>query len=103
MSEIRMQDLTLVGRMKGDPIAMVEGECYFKIDAGGNLPFPCFCNDKTATNMIKYLKAGDEITIEGKLHMVQFKGEKQHQLLVFARHISYGRKNRPPVQGDFSA
>ena len=92
MSEIRMQDLTLVGRMYGDPIPMTNGECYFKIDAGSNEPLPCFCNEKTASNMVKYLKAGDEISIEGKLHMVQFKSEKQHTLLVFARHISYGRK-----------
>ncbi len=97
MSELRMQDVTLVGRMKGDPIAMTNGECYFKIDSGANLPIPCFCNKKTAANMIKYLKDGDEISIEGKLHMVQFKNAKQHTLLVFARHISYGRKNRPLV------
>lgn len=97
MSEIRMQDLTLVGRMKGDPIPMTNGEAYFKMDAGANLPIPCFCDKKTAENMIKYLKAGDEIVLEGKLHLVQFKGDKQHTLLVFARHISYGRKNRSLV------
>jgi hypothetical protein len=96
MSEIRMQDLTLVGRMSGDPITMGE-RCFFKIDAGGNLPFPAFCDRKTAENMIKYLKAGDEISIEGKLHMEQFLGEPKHTLLVFARHISYGRKNRSLV------
>ncbi len=94
MSEIRMQDLTLVGRMATDPIAMTNGECYFKIDAGANLPIPCFCTAKTAENMIKYLKSGDEIGIEGRLHMVQFKGDKRPALLVFSRHISYGRKNR---------
>ena len=99
MSEIRMQDITLVGRMSGDPIPMTTGECYFKIDAGANLPIPCFCNEKTALNMVKYLKAGDEIAIEGKLRMVQFRGE-QHTLLVFARHISYGRKNRSLVIDD---
>jgi hypothetical protein len=97
MSEIRMQDLSLVGRMRGDPIPMTNGECYFKIDAGANEPIPCFCSEKTATNMVKYLKAGDEIVIEGKLHMVRFKSEKQPTLLVFARHISYGRKNRSLV------
>jgi hypothetical protein len=97
MSEIRMQDLTLVGRMHGDPIAVASGECYFKIDGGSNEPLPCFCTEKTALNMVKYLKAGDEISIEGKLHMVQFKSEKKPMLLVFARHISYGRKNRSLV------
>jgi hypothetical protein len=96
MSEIRMQDLTLVGRMVGDPMSIGE-QCFFRIEAGGNLPFPAFCNGKTALNMVKYLKAGDEISIEGKLHMTQFAGEPKHSLLVFARHISYGRKNRPLV------
>jgi hypothetical protein len=98
MSEIRMQDLTLVGRMSGDPMPIGE-QCFFRIDAGGNLPFPAFCEGVTATNMIKYLKAGDEITIEGKLHMLQFAGDPKPTLLVFARHISYGRKNRPLIQG----
>ena len=93
MSEIRMQDLTLVGRMVGSPMSIGE-QCFFRIEAGGNLPFPAFCEGKTALNMVKYLKAGDEISIEGKLHMTQFAGEPKHTLLVFARHISYGRKNK---------
>ena len=96
MSELRMQDLTLVGRMSGDPMSIGE-QCFFRIDSGGNLPFPAFCEGKTALNMVKYLKAGDEISIEGKLHMQQFAGEPKATLLVYARHISYGRKNRSLV------
>jgi single-stranded DNA-binding protein len=89
-----MQEVSLTGRMVGDAIAMVSGECYFKVDTDANLPIPCFCNDKTAENMQKFLSDGDEITIEGKLHMVQFRSEPRPTLLVFARHISYGRKKK---------
>jgi len=97
MSEMRLQEVSLIGRMKSDPISTDSKECYFKIDAGGNLPFPCFCNGKTAENATKFLKDGDEVAIEGKLHMKQFRGEKQPILLVFARHISYGRKTHSLV------
>jgi hypothetical protein len=100
MSGIRMHDTTLVGRLRGDPIDTGDGRVYFKVDAGANLPIPCFCNNKTAKNMMKYLSDNDEVAIEGKLHLVRFKGVKQPSLLIFARHISYGRKNESRVVGD---
>jgi hypothetical protein len=93
-----MQDVTLVGRLRGNPIQMGE-KVYFKLDAGANLPIPCFCKDATGRNMMKYLKNDDEISVEGKLHMMRFKGDKTHSLLVFARHISYGRKKKSLVPG----
>lgn len=94
MSEIRMQEVLLVGRLKGNPIPIGE-ECFFQIEAEkGQLSFPCFCQGKTAENMNKYLHAGDEISIEGKLMWRQFANETKPMLIVFARYISYGRKAR---------
>lgn len=94
MSEIRVQDVFLVGRLVGNPIP-IKDECFFQVQAEENQPpFPCFCKGKTAANMKAYLKADDEVSIEGKLHWRKFAGEKSPTLLVLARFISYGRKAR---------
>lgn len=102
MSEIRMQEVLLVGRLKGNPIPIGE-ECFFQIEAEkGQLSFPCFCQGKTAENMNKYLHAGDEISIEGKLVWRRFSGDEKDTLLIYARYISYGRKARtlqPGISG----
>lgn len=96
-NQIRMSSLTMVGRMASAPIPMNNGECYFKMSSDGEYSFPCFCDGKTAENMIKYLNDGDEISIEGKPQMIKFRGEAQPKMLVFARFISYGRKNNSMV------
>lgn len=102
MSEIRMQEALLVGRMKGDPVKVGE-DCYFRMEADKEQPpFLCFCDGKTAENMSKYLHAGDEISIEGKLTWRQFANEEKPTLLIYARYVSYGRKARtlqPGVAG----
>lgn len=93
MSEIRMQETLLVGRVQGNPKA-IQGECYFMMDVGEQKPFPCMCTGKTAENMSKYLHHGDEISIEGKLMWRKFANQEQPMLLIHARYISYGRKAR---------
>lgn len=93
MSEIRMQETLLVGRIRGNPKKLGD-ECYFQLEAGESKPFPCMCTGKTAENMSKYLHDGDEISIEGKLMWRQFANQEQPMLLIYARYISYGRKAR---------
>lgn len=100
MSEIRMQEVLLAGRLHGEPISAGE-ECFFQIEAGaGQKPFPCFCQGKTAENMSKYLHAGDEISIEGKLFWRLFAGDVKPTLTIYARFISYGRKARTLQPGN---
>lgn len=94
MSEIRMQEVLLVGRIQGEP-KKTGNECYFRLGAEeGQEPFPCLCNEKTAENMSKYLHNGDEISIEGKLMWRKFANEDKPMLIIYARYISYGRKAR---------
>ncbi len=91
--EIRMQEVVLVGRMVKDPVVRVEG-VYFRFQADKDQPpFPCFCDGKTAENLLKYCQAGDEFSIEGKLQWRKFT-DTGDILLIYARYISYGRKLR---------
>lgn len=90
--EIRMQEVILVGRMVKDPIIR-DDATYFTFEADETqLPFQCFCDGKTAENLQRYLRAGDEFSIEGKLEWRQFEGEASPRMLIKARFISYGRK-----------
>ena len=92
-SEIRMQEVTLTGRMVGDPIVRGD-EVYFKVNAEDEMaPFPCISNGSTAENLAKYCRNDDEISIEGKLIWRTFKGSDP-TLLVYVRYVSYGRKDR---------
>ena len=93
MSEIRMQEVVLTGRMKGDP-KTVGDKVYFLFEADENEPpFRCFCEGKTAENMKRHLRSGDEFTVEGKLRWVRFR-EQRPEMIVEARYTSYGRKAR---------
>lgn len=94
MSEIRANEVSLIGRLVGDPVRASSGRVYFRLDASHSQePFRCFCEEKTADNMMINLHAGDEVSVFGKLCWVPFKGEKP-QLMVWARYTSYGRKAR---------
>ncbi len=94
MSEIRNNELSLIGRLVGDPVQAASGRVYFRVEASRTQSaFRCFCVDKTAVNAMVHLHDGDEVSVFGKLSWVQFNNEKP-QLMVFARFASYGRKSR---------
>ena len=91
--EIRMQEVVLAGRMVGDPIVREEG-VYFRFQADKDQPpFPCFCDGKTAENLLKFCQAGDEFSVEGKLQWKKFRNTGA-MLLIYVRYTSYGRKLR---------
>ena len=93
LSELRMQEVTLFGRMVGEPIAREDGT-YFLFEADeGQEPFPCVCDGKTAKNMEEYLRSGDEFTIQGELVWKEFRNTSP-RLMVYARYTDYGRKDR---------
>ena len=88
-----MQEVTLFGRMVGNPIIREDGT-YFLFEADkGQMPFPCFCDEKTSKNMEEYLRDGDEFSIEGELVWRNFKNTGP-RLMVYARYTDYGRKDR---------
>lgn len=94
MSEIRNNEISLIGRLAGDPVETSSGRVYFLVNAARNQePFRCYCIDKTAANMLVNLHDGDEVSVFGKLSWVTFNNEKP-QLMVYARYTSYGRKSR---------
>ena len=94
LNEIRNNEVTLIGRLVGDPIRTENGRVYFRLDASlDQEPFRCFCIEKTADNMMANLHDGDEVSIFGKLGWTKFINEDP-QLIVFARYTSYGRKAR---------
>ncbi len=94
MSEIRNNEVSLIGRLVGDPVRSASGRVYFRMAASRTqAPFRCFCIDKTADNMLINLHDGDEVSVFGKLSWTRFKGEEP-QLMVYARYTSYGRKAR---------
>ena len=96
--EIRMQEVLLVGRMVGAPMAR-DGSVYFRFQADKDQPpFPCVCDGKTAENLLKFCQDGDEFSVEGKLVWRKFRNTG-NTLLIYARYISYGRKLRTLRQG----
>ena len=94
MSEIRNNEVSLIGRLVGDPVRTTSRRVYFKLVASRTqAPFRCFCIDKTAENTMINLHDGDEVSVFGKLSWVKFNNEEP-QIMVFARYTSYGRKSR---------
>ncbi len=94
MSEIRANEVSLIGRLVGDPVRTASEKVYFKLVASRiQAPFRCFCIDKTAENMMINLHDGDEVSVFGKLSWVKFNHEEP-QLMIYVRFISYGRKSR---------
>ncbi len=92
--EIRLQEVVLVGRIVGAPIARPDGT-YFRFQGDKDQPpFPCVCDGKTAENLRKYCQDGDEFSIEGKLQWKKFSDTARNVLFIYARYISYGRKLR---------
>lgn len=93
MSEIRLQEVVLVGRILGEPQHVGE-ESFFRMKADDHQEaFPCFCDGRTAENMKRHLHSGDEISIEGQLVWKEFSNTSP-MLVIYARFVSYGRKAR---------
>jgi single-stranded DNA-binding protein len=94
LSEIRNNEVSLIGRLVGDPVRVASGRVYFKLASSTTqAPFRCYCIDKTAENMMINLHDGDEVSVFGKLSWVEF-NDAAAQLMVYARYTSYGRKSR---------
>ena len=95
--EMRVNGLTLTGRIVEGPITKPSGRIYFRLEADEEeKPFPCFCEGLTAKNLQENCSVGDEITLEGQLRWLPFfKGDAlRRELYIQARFISYGRKAR---------
>ena len=89
--EIKTSKVIASGRLTRDP-AQVGENVHFLLDTGDAQPLHGFCAGETAKNLLRFCKGGDELCLEGELRHVQF--TKGAQLLVVARYISYGRKER---------
>ena len=83
------------GNLTQSPVRTGDGKAHFLMEAAeGEKPFHCFCEGKTAENVLRFCKAGDEIAIEGELRWHQFRGEAKPRLLIWVRFVSYGRKEQ---------
>lgn len=102
MSEIRMNEVFLAGRISTGPIKTSDGLVHILFDgAQGQSPFHCVCDGKTADNLTKHCQPGDELSIEGELRWMDFPNTGK-SLVIYMRHTSYGRKLRTisQVPGD---
>jgi hypothetical protein len=94
-SEMRVNEVFMVGRIVEGPVRTADDLVHFKFESLENHdPFHCLCQGKTANNLMEHCSAGDEATIEGQLRWVTFPDSDVKLLIIFARHISYGRKLR---------
>jgi hypothetical protein len=99
--EIRMVKVVASGRMVGEPVRLGNGTVHFRIQATQEgKPFHCFCEGKTAENLLRYRHDGDEMTLEGSLEQVTFAGNEKPKMLVKAQFVSYGRKLESLQPGD---
>ncbi len=99
MSEMRVHELFMVGRIVREPVQTKDGLVHFMFDGSPSSdPFHCVCQGKTARDLLKYCSKGDEMTLEGKLSWMTFPNSGKI-LLIFVRYISYGRKIRDLSEG----
>lgn len=95
MSEIRIAEIVMAGRLAAAPSRLQDGTLHFLLEASeGEKPFHCFCEGETAENLQKFCEKGDEISLEGTLAHYQFGNEPKPRMLIRVRFISYGRKRR---------
>lgn len=93
--EMRFTAVAAIGRLVGSPVKLADGTVHFRLQAAPEgPPLHCFCEGRTAENMVRYRREGDEITVEGKLEFCQFRDEPRPVLLVKVRFASYGRKKQ---------
>jgi single-stranded DNA-binding protein len=94
-SEMRANEIFMVGRIVEGPVRTADDLVHFKFEGSEDQdPFHCICQGKTANNLIEHCSAGDEAAVEGQLSWVTFPDSNTKLLIIFARHISYGRKLR---------
>ena len=94
MSEMRVNEVFMVGRIAQDPVRTEDGLVHFMFDGlRGSDPFHCICDGKTAANLLEHCSSGDEMSLEGQLRWVDFPNTGK-TLIVYVRYTSYGRKIR---------
>ena len=99
MSEMRVNEVFMVGRIVQGPVETRDGLVHFMFDGlRGSDPFHCVCSGKTAEDLLKHGSSGDEDTLEGDLRWVSFPNTGK-TLVIHARYISYGRKVRDLSEG----
>jgi len=99
--EIRMVKVVAAGRLVENPVRIEDGTVHFLLQTSEEgKPIHCFCDGKTADNVLRYRHAGDECALEGSLKHFKFQDEDETKLLVYARHVSYGRKKESLKPGD---
>ena len=94
MSEIRMTEVFAAGRIARGPVKTANGKAHFLIEASEDQePFHCVCSGRTAETVLEFCQTGDEISTEGELLWLKFKGTGK-SLVIDVRYVSYGRKMR---------
>jgi len=98
VSEMRVNELFMVGRISQGPVRTEDGLVHFMFDGlRGNDPFHCVCDGKTGENLLGHCSSGDEMSLEGELRWFNFPNTGK-TLIIYVRYISYGRKVRNPVE-----
>lgn len=94
MSEIRVNEVFLAGRIAKGPVKTEDGMVHLMFDAArGQDPFHCMADGRTAENLLTHCHEGDEVSIEGTMRWVDFPNTGR-SLVVYVRYTSYGRKLR---------
>jgi hypothetical protein len=92
MSEMRLNEVVMAGRISQGPVKTEDGRVHFMFEAARESePFHCVCEDRTAENLLTHCLQGDEISIEGELRWMVFPNSGK-TLVIYARYTSYGRK-----------
>ena len=94
MSEIRMNEVFLAGRIAKGPVKTEDGLIHLMFEgAVMQGPFHCVADGRTAENLLAHCREGDEISIEGNLRWMDFPNSGR-SLVIMVRYTSYGRKLR---------
>jgi len=93
VSEMRLNEVVMAGRISQGPIRTDDGLVHFMFDAARNSdPFHCVCDGRTAENLLEHCSQGDEASIEGILCWMDFPNTGK-ELVIYTRYTSYGRKS----------
>ena len=94
MSEMRLNEIFMVGRIAQGPVQTEDGLVHFMFEGSHHSdPFHCVCEGRTAENLLKHCSQGDEASLEGDLRWMNFPNSGR-TLVVYVRFTSYGRKVR---------
>ena len=98
MSEMRLNEVFVVGRITQGPMKTEDGLTHFMFEGQKNDdPFHCVCEGRAAENLLQHCSVGDELSLEGELRWMTFPNSGK-TLIIYVRYTSYGRKIRglPP-------